>query len=231
MPNPRTRTVIPVARTMPDGRLGIVEKTIVSEKRLTAVERRAQASAMMMRRLFGGREASIEGLAKEFDLNKATVTKRLALARNDGVPDEAREVFIREMLPASMAVIQEVLTGDDRKLAFAAAKMVIEGLEAMRAEPTGAGSGDPGVQESFELWRAKFTRHRVDQPSAPAETPADGSGDVIEALPLLEGASVGPDAETAQDPPSTGAGGGEVSTSDGTNVSIPSDGYEVIRVT
>lgn len=227
----KVRTVVPVARRMPDGRLGIIEKGTVREKRLTPVEMRAQASAMMMRRLFGGHDATIEGLAKEFDLNKATVTKRLALARADGVPDQAREVFIQEMLPASMAVVQEVLAGDDRKLAFAAAKMVIEGLEAMRAESSGTGSSERGFEESFELWRAKFTRHRVDQPSAPASTPADGGSDVIEALPLPESAPIGPTSEAAEDPSSPGARGSEVSPSDGTAVSHGSDSYEVISVT
>jgi len=184
-----------VTRKAKDGRIAIVEKTIVTEKRLTKLEQRAQAQHMMMRRLFGGKDASVKGLAEEFDLVPATISKRLALARTDGVPDEARQIFIQEMLPAAMAVVQEVMAGEDRKLAFAAAKMVIEGLDAIGQPQVGVSDGKTVVEESFEAWRTRVTRrvsgiHSEGIEAGPSSPPAEGSENRPEPLPVLEGITI-----------------------------------------
>lgn len=155
VPKSRRQVVtLRVVRRMPDGTLAILERPVVVKSKLTKADQHAQASAMMLRRLFD--RASVQELAQEFGLEQATITRRLALARTDGVPDEARQIFIREMLPSAMAVVQEVMAGEDRKLAFQAAKLVLDGLEAMKTAPAAHGAlGGPGDDDVYEIWREK----------------------------------------------------------------------------
>lgn len=191
---------------MPNGRLGIVERTVETQKKLTKAEQLAQATAMMHRRLFDP-AASIGKLADDFGLDRATVTRRLALARTDGVPDEARQIFIREMLPASMAVLQEVLAGDDKKLAFQAAKLIIEGLKAIELPE----ADKPAAQEeeTLELFRERIKVVRsgrtptpseeriIDALALPADTTdsaaehASSGGGALEELPLWQRPPIG----------------------------------------
>jgi hypothetical protein len=190
MPKSTERHTIQAARRMPNGRLGIVERTVETQKKLTKAEQMAQATAMMHRRLFDP-SASISKLADDFGLEPATVSRRLALARTDGVPDEARQIFIREMLPASMAVLQEVLSGDDRKLAFQAAKLIIEGLKAIELPE----ADKPAAQEeeTLELFRERIKVIRSGRTSPPSSEGAIDASIVQadEAAPPQEHAQAG----------------------------------------
>lgn len=152
--------------------------------RLSSDEQRAQATAMMVKRLFGD---SLATIADAYGVTRRTVERRLAAARLDGVPDAARQVFIDEMLPQSMAVLQEALRGDDMKLAVQVAIKVVDGLKVMEA------AGAPGagaVEESLEVWRATRT---VRVPLDNAQ--ATGDPLVIDALPAGEA-----EVDTAGDP-------------------------------
>lgn len=204
---PRKVTVVPVARRMPDGRLGIVEKHMSTEKRLSKAEQLAQATALMHRRLFDP-NASIGNLAEEFGLAKETITSRLALARKDGVPDQAREIFIQEMLPMSMAVLMEALRGEDKKLAATIALKIVDGLKAMELpdepKPEAGSDGD-----SFEIFRERI---RVVRASDKAEVQAgspEAAGSTIEVTPLPFARSIDAGSSSETNPPSTGESGSE----------------------
>lgn len=176
------REIIPVARRMPDGRLGIVERHLaVTEKKLSKSEQLAQATAMYQRRLFDP-NASINNLAEEFGLCKETVTARLALARKDGVPDQAREVFIQEMLPAAMAVLMEALRDGDRKVAV----KVIELLKAAELPEDAKPALDTDA-DSLEVWRERIKIVRK-----PNEQTANTSRDVQAAGDSIEGTLLPP---------------------------------------
>lgn len=127
--------------------------------KLSAVEKRAQATLMMMERLFGGPSGTLKALGEKYHMDPRTVQRRLALARQDGVPDEAREVFIREMLPQSMAVLQEALTGTDLRLAVTVALKIVDGLKAMDAPAAAAVA--TGMEETLESWKAELTVRRT----------------------------------------------------------------------
>lgn len=179
---PRKTDIIKVARRMPDGRLGIVEKHMTTNKKLTREEQLAQATAMMHRRLFDP-NASIQNLADEFGLCKETVTSRLQQARKDGVPAQAREIFIQEMLPLSMAVLLEVLRGEDKKLAAQVALKVTDGLKAMELNPD-----QPAAEEgdTLEIFRERIKVVRQTQPSSVQADGQEARGDTIEvsAIPV-----------------------------------------------
>lgn len=192
-----------VARRLSSGRLAIVEKlTGPSPARLNSDERRAQATAMMVRRIFG--EGSTADLADRFNVSERTVDRRLAKARQLGVPEEARRVFVEEMLPQSMAVMQEALRGDDMKLAVTVALKVVDGLRALELPPDPA-AARPIVEESLELWRSRVTRRydpgaardaEVD-PTAITPLTAEGSGGCVEAVLVPADDPAGPIDSTA----------------------------------
>lgn len=170
-----------VARLDSRGRKVILERlekpsTQAGKGHLERRDQLAQASAMMMERLFSG--ASLQTLQDKFGVSEGTVKRRLEMARQDGVPDEARRVFIQEMLPTAMAVVQEALLSEDEKIRTQAAWKVIDGLRAM--ELIGHADGPPAQgEESLEFWRARFTRPAPLAPSNPASD-AEGRGDVVE---------------------------------------------------
>lgn len=146
--------------------------------KLSKVEKRAQATLMMMERLFGGPDATLARIGEKYHMDPRTVQRRLRQARTDGVPEQARDIFIREMLPQSMAVLQDALTGDDLRLATMVALKVVEGLKAMEAPPPELAEG---VEETLEVWKqTRVTLRR----SAPPEG-ASPEGDIIDtpALP------------------------------------------------
>lgn len=152
----------PNLRDRPRADLTGVPKQAAKEDRL------AQATVMLQRRLFEHR--TCQEIADEFGVSRETVSRRLQLARREGVPEEARTIFIREMLPAAMAVVLETLKDPDKHLRFKAAKMVVDGLNAMdgsedekEARKTGASEGD-----TYEVWREKIrvTKRAVDAAGA-----------------------------------------------------------------
>lgn len=124
-------------------------------------ERRAQATLMMVKRIFGG--MTVKDIGEEFSVSSATAGRRLAQARQDGVPEAARELFIEQMLPTSMAVLKEALEGEDMKLAVQVALKVVDGLNVMdapKAEPT-------HTEETLVEFRA-----RISKSTYPADAPA-----------------------------------------------------------
>lgn len=165
--------------TTGDGR--ILERHYPADKpRLSKADQLAQATAMYHRRLFG--DGTIAKLAEDFNLHPTTVNKRLRLARTDGVPAEAREAFISDMLPAAMAVVREAMGQvEDRKLALAAAKMVIEGLEAMKVSAAAADSNQQ--EESLEIYRERIQIIRTGRQADSAGDRAD-LGTIIDASPI-----------------------------------------------
>lgn len=148
--------IIRATRRMPDGRVGIVERPVETRGRLGKTDARAQAAAMLVKRLFDADRPTIAELGEEFGLSERTASARLQIARQDGVPDEVRVIAIREMLPASLAVIQEVLQGDDLKLAAQTAWKVIDSLKAIELPERERQPGE--VEETLEAWRMKITR-------------------------------------------------------------------------
>lgn len=123
----------------------------------------AQATAMMSRRLFDHK--TVEEIAEEFGVERSTVHRRLKLAKKVGVPEEARNIFINDFLPAAMAVVQEGLKSDNEKIRTGLAWKLIDGLKALDppedetlARKMGAGDGD-----DFEVWREriKVTRNKI----------------------------------------------------------------------
>lgn len=136
------------------------------------------------RRLFG---AGISELAEEFGVSVDTVERRLRMAKDAGVPAHAREIVIRDMLPLAFAVAMDTMRQtDDRKLAFAAAKMVFEGLKVMDS-PAGSGEGGNGDTDSYEVWRERIRVVRTERPGDSVQ-PAGGAS-VIDASPVPAGDS------------------------------------------
>lgn len=115
--------------------------------------RRLAATAVMVRRLNG---ESVQDIADSLGVHRSTVHERIKEARRDGVPSAARAIFISDMLPSAMAVIEEALAGTDMKLALSAAKMVIDGLDAIKPPAGASGAGE----ETFELFRERFVVRR-----------------------------------------------------------------------
>lgn len=132
-------------------------------------EQLAQATQMLAMRLFEGK--TVQAIADEMGVDRVTVSRRLRLARKEGVPEEARTIFIREMLPAAMAVVMESLKSTDEKIRNASAWKLINGLEAMKLpederEARKAGAGD---DDTYEVWRerVKITRASVERAAVP----------------------------------------------------------------
>lgn len=154
-------------------------------------ERLVQAADIMTRRLF--QHQTVQDIADDMGMSTVTVSRRLALARKEGIPQEARTIFIKEMLPAAMAVVLDTLKSPDEKLRLSAAKMIIDGLEAMR-DPDDRGSSTPSTKpgdgDSYEVWREriKVTKRAVDSARRPAS-----AGLVIDASPIAPG-DASPDA-------------------------------------
>ena len=167
-----------------------------SSPKLCASDRRAQATMMMVRRLMG--EGTIKELAADFHLLPKTINNRLSLARTDGVPDMARQIFIDEMLPQSIVVLKDALDGDDMKLAVQVALKIVDGLKALELPPAQQPAGTAGtVEESFEIWKAR----RIVHPSPSADVIHASGHEVIdvEALPAGDsGAPAEADANEAE---------------------------------
>ncbi len=138
-------------------RTGIVEKVVKGRTEPDTEKIRTQATTMMMKRLFEG--ASNKQLAVDGGVSEQTVDARIKAAKQNGVPEAAREIFIKEFLPKSLAVLQEALASDDLQLATRVALKVVEGLEIME-DPTKA-TVTQGEPESLEVWRAKFVTKKA----------------------------------------------------------------------
>lgn len=142
-------------------KIAIVEKTLPAGNAKTRnpkndIAVRLKGIDMMMERLFVG--TTQRQMAKEAGISEPQVSARLAKARADGVPELAREIFIKEFLPESMVVLQEALRGDDLKLATQVALKVVAGLQIME-DPKKLELASNGVEpESLEIWRAKFIK-------------------------------------------------------------------------
>lgn len=109
---------------------------------------------MMLARLYQG--TSTKELAEKAGMSGDAINDRLNVAKSIGVPEVAREIFIKEFLPASMAVLQEALVGEDLKLAVQVALKVVAGLEVME-DPVKKDHSQM-EPESLEAWRVKFTK-------------------------------------------------------------------------
>lgn len=129
--------------------------------RINKSEARAQAALMMVERLKGN--GSVKRLAEHFGVAPRTVNNRLALARQDGVPDQAREIFIDSLLPESMAVLQEALQGEDLKLAVQVASKIVDGLKILEGPKEDSPATVAGATETLELFRARLTRKKTEE--------------------------------------------------------------------
>lgn len=139
-------------------RIIIVAKTVKGTKPKTDPnDIRMDGINMMLARLYQG--TSTKELAAKAGMSGDAVNDRLNIAKSIGVPEVAREIFIKEFLPASMAVLQEALVGEDLKLAVQVALKVVAGLEVM--ENPDKQSSPVGEPESLEAWRVKFTKPKA----------------------------------------------------------------------
>lgn len=116
----------------------------------------AQAVALYHRHIFGDR--TVPELVEEFGIAETTVKRRLSLAREVGIPDQVREIFIHEMLPMAMAVVRNSLLSDDEAISLKAAQFVIKELEAMKPKQITVSASAVTNQpiESLEEWRSKL---------------------------------------------------------------------------
>lgn len=149
---------------------------------------------MMLDRLSGG--ASISKLATKYDVAPATVKRRLATTREEGVLDKARRIFLDDMLPQSMGVLQAALKSDDERTAVKVALAIVAGLKAMDGMAAAAG-GAGAVEETLEAWRIKRVVHHpaaVSDPRPPRPTGAviDVVAERTESVAPSEKASAAP---------------------------------------
>lgn len=174
-------------------------------------EQLAQAASMMAGRLWGHK--SITQVANDHGVSKATAERRLRLARREGIPEMARNILIRDALPAALAVVLDSLKSSDEAIRTKSAWKLLDGLEAMKLPEEERAAKKLGVAEedSYEIWRerVKVTRgavERADQsirrealPAGVAATDADAGRDIIEAVPLRADLADGPPAASAED--------------------------------
>ena len=137
----------------------------------------------------------------------------------------ARNILIREALPAALAVVLDSLKSTDEALRTKSAWKLIDGLEAMKLpeEDRAAKKMGVGEEDSYEIWRERIkvtkgaieragdTLRRVDPVGAagraaalPAGSPqgdAPDSPDIIEAIPLRPSPADGPPDEAEEDSP------------------------------
>lgn len=143
----------------------------------------AQASAMLAARLFDHK--SMNEVAAQFGVVRSTVSKRLRLARKEGIPEQARTIFIREALPAAMAVVLDSLKSPDERIRLSAAKMIIDGLEAMKLPEDEQAARKAGARDddTYEVWREKIriTRTAIDRARHPG---GQFAGNIIDIAPV-----------------------------------------------
>lgn len=146
---------------MPPARQSGIPKLTCKEDQL------AQAASMMAARIF--EHKTVEEIASDAGVARATVQRRLRLARREGIPEEVRTVFIRDALPAAMAVILDSLKSPNEKARLSAAFKIIDGLEAMKLpeEERAAKKAGAGEDDSYEIWREriKVTRGAIERAS------------------------------------------------------------------
>lgn len=134
-----------------------VEKVVKgAQVQIDPLEARLKTIDLMMQRLYG-KPLTVKELAAKNNLSPETVEDKLIKARKLGIPEIAREIFIREFLPASMAVLQEALHGSNLKLATTVALKVVAGLDIME-DPAKAEAAAAMEPESLEAWRVRFTK-------------------------------------------------------------------------
>jgi hypothetical protein len=155
-------------------RTAIVAKTVKETNPPDPVASRLKTIDLMMKRLYGG--VPSKQLAAEAGIGVSSVDARLAKAREMGVPEIARDIFLKEFLPASMAVLQEALYGKDLKLATQVALKVVAGLEVM--EDPAKAEIKQAEPESLEIWRAKFVKKPAVEVKAISSRRIDESLDV-----------------------------------------------------
>ena len=182
----------------------------------------AQAASILASRLFEFK--SLPQVASDHGVSRSTAQRRLRLARREGVPEMARNILIREALPAALAVVLDSLKSTDEALRTKSAWKLIDGLEAMKLPEEDRAAKKLGVadEDSYEIWRerVKVTRgaieragdtlRRVDPVGAGAraaieagrpQDDAPDSPDIIEAIPLRPGPADGPADEAEEDSP------------------------------
>lgn len=165
---------------------------------------------LMVQRLTADKPVS--ELASDLGCSERTVRRRLAQARVEGVTEAIRDVFAQDMLPRSLAVLQEALDGDDIKLAVMVAMKVIDGLKVFAA-PTAADT-PLGKGDTFEAFRERLTIRRAasddsDDPSAAAGSDAPSGLGVIDVIPIPPAPPEPADASPAPDPAPPRVGGDE----------------------
>lgn len=129
---------------------------------------RAQSAVILAERLKG---KTLDTLSKEFNLGHRTVRRRIATGSKDQILEMARMVIIEELLPKSIAALQQALEGTDVRLATQVALKLVNDLEILQAPTT----MQQTEEETFESWRAQL----------PEDTPA-GSFISIQAVPQTD---------------------------------------------
>lgn len=175
-------------------------------KRASTAERRVESASLMLQRLTAG--STMSDLSKTTGLSERTVRRRIAAARDgNDLLEGIRTVLVQDMLPRSLAVMQEALDGDDMKLAVTVAMKIVDTL-GMRAigHPVAEGPPNAGrTEDSLELWRERLTlTRRVDEPAAVEALPPEVSGVPIEGV-LLPPAPVDVSGLEAAEPASDSA--------------------------
>ena len=182
----------------------------------------AQAASILASRLFEFK--SLPQVASDHGVSRSTAQRRLRLARREGVPEMARNILIREALPAALAVVLDSLKSTDEALRTKSAWKLIDGLEAMKLPEEDRAAKKMGVSEddSYEIWRERIkvtkgaieragdTLRRVDPVGAGArgaieasssQADAPDSPDIIEAVSFRPGPPDGPADEAEEDSP------------------------------
>ena len=125
----------------------------------------AQAASMLASRLFESK--SLVRVAHDHGVSRSTAQRRLRLARREGVPEMARNILIREALPAAMAVVLDSLRSSDEAIRTKSAWKLIDGLEAMKLpeEDRALKKAGIGEDDSYEIWREKIrvTKNSIDR--------------------------------------------------------------------
>lgn len=171
-------------------------------------EHREARSALIMAAKLANKRT--EEIMAEFNLSRATVYRALSDARKMGLLTQARDWMTLNVVPLSLAAIEEALLSGELALKVDTAFRVLDGLGV-----TGKHAileVREGGETSFEEFRAEVTRRvSVRRPAASGQTAADAQGDsaVVDTLPLAVEAGTADDGARGDEPPVAGPDSGD----------------------